>query len=304
MIVKATVRVILLGAALGLCLIAVPAPAAELRDVRVGIYDTFTRIVFEFDGPVQFRQPDLQGQGSFTVRFINAESDLTDRALQAKTKGLARLKILNQAPHLVADVGLPFTHLTLKAFTLTGPQRVVVDAYKTKPPAQRITIKDLVIKESLQPATPQAEKMQPASSRQPDTTALPAEKKAVPKIPQVTTAQKDPPPNVAATQSQATQAVVPQPPKQGITPKLKKANVQRNKKNKEPFLSRQIQSYLTIALIVIGCGIVILIGIIFFQKRRPPKAVKRTKTDDGLQSSADVMAAIDAKIKEKLQKYK
>jgi hypothetical protein len=60
---------------------------------------------------------------------------------------------------------------------------------------------------------------------------------------------------------------------------------------------------LIIALITIGLGIVALIGFILLKKRRTPGGTKQDQTDDLLQSTEKVLATIDAKIKEKLQKY-
>jgi len=304
---KATVRFILLEAALVLWLLAVQLNAAQLNDVRVGVYDTFTRIVFEFDGPVQFQNPALQGQGAFTVRFLNSGSLLPGQTLQAKTKGLAYLKLSPQAPDLVADVGLPFTHFKLKAFALRGPQRIVVDAYETKPPPAPITIKDVVVKESMQPAAiPSTGTAQPPTDRRTTIKAAPVDEKQAPPQPvKVKTVQSDPKPMDAPKPVKPTRTVVKSQPQKNTAVKIKKSKVkaQRSQKAKTPFLTQSVQRYLTIALIVIGCGIVILIGFILLQKRRPPKAVNRTETDDVLQSTEDVLTAIDAKIKEKLKKY-
>lgn len=295
-------------AALVLWLLAVQLNAAQLNDVRVGVYDTFTRIVFEFNGPVQFQDPILRGQGAFTVKFINSESALPDRPLQAKTKRLTFLRLSRQATHLVADIGLSFAHLKLKAFALTGPQRVVVDAYETKPPPAPITIKDVVVKESMRPAAgPSAKTAQAPADRRP----TPPKAAPVPDTPaprqavQAKTVKSAPKPKTAPTPAKPTQTVAQrQPPKRAaVETKSTQIKTKRAKKAEAPFLTQRIQRYLTIALIVIGCGIVILIGFILLQKRRPPKAVTRAQGDDVLQSTEDVLTAIDAKIKEKLKTY-
>jgi len=306
---KATVRFILFEAALVLWFFAVQINAAQLNDVRVGVYDTFTRIVFEFNGPVQFQDPNLRSQGAFAVRFLDSKSALPDPTLQAKTKGLAYLKFSQQTSDLVADVGLPFAHLKLKAFALTGPHRIVVDAYETKPPPAPIKIKDVVIKESMQPAVvPSTGTAQPPAKRR--TTApkaVPVADKPAPLQPvKAKTVQNDPKTRAKAAPAQPLPTVTQQrqPPKQAAAESKKpKIKTKKSKKSKAPFMTERIQRYLTLVLIVIGCGIVILIGFILLQKRRPPKAVKRAEAEDALQSTEEVLTAIDTKIKEKLQKY-
>ncbi len=305
---KATVRFILFEAALVFWLLAVQLNAAQLNDVRVGVYDTFTRIVFEFNGPVQFQDPDLRHQGAFTVRFLTSESAMTDPALQAKTKGLAYLKFSRQEPDLVADVGLPFTQIKLKAFALTGPHRIVVDAYETKPLPAPITVKGVVIKESIQQvAVPSAKTGKPPSDgRTTAPEAVSVVHKPAPRQPvKAKTVKGDPKAQAEATPAKPTRTISkPQPQKQTkVQSKKTKVKTKQPQKSKAPLMTQGIQRYLAIALIVIGFVIVVLIGFILIQKRRPPKAVKRTEADDELQSTEDVLTAIDTKIKEKLQKY-
>ena len=299
---KATVRCILFEAALGLWLFAVPLNAAQLNDVRVGVYDTFTRVVFEFNGPIQFQKPRLLEQGEFDVTFLNANSALTPAALKAKTKGLTNLTLTPQASHLVAKVKLPFTRLTLKTFALSGPERVVVDAYETKPPPASIKIKDMVVKESAQAGKPAPSTVQPQANTsaaakgdaaKPAPTAAPASNSntAALKPSPKATAEK-PPVTLSRTQ--------PRP-----LPKLRQVKTAQQpvKKRKAPFLTQQRKQYLITALIVIGCAVILLVGVLLLQRKRRPKGAKHQQTEDILQTTDDVLAAIDAKIKEKIQKY-
>jgi hypothetical protein len=220
--------------------------------------------------------------------------------VQTKSKGLAYLKFTRQAPHLVADVGLPFANLKLKAFALTGPQRVVVDAYETKPPPAPITVKSVVTRESMQQAAA------PSADRHTTAKAAPVAEKPAPTQPVKTKAvQSDSKPKATPKPSKPARTVTQRQPQKrtAVATKKTKATTPRSKKTKAPFLTPSMQRYLIIALIVIGCGIVILIGFILIQKRRPPRAVNRTEADDVLQSTEDVLTAIDTKIKEKLKKY-
>ena len=306
---KATVRFILFGVLLGLWLSVSPLNAAELSDVRVGTYDTFTRVVFQFDEPVQFDTPIVPSQGTFIIRFRDARTSLSAQSLKSKSKGLNFLKVSSQAPHLKADVGLPFSNLAIKAFALKGPHRVVVDVYETKPPPARITIKDVVIKDTQQRAQPVPKKPQPATASAPQAkpaptpvkpvTPLPAKTKPAPKPKVTKTVPVPAKPQKSIVRQQPTQPTVTK-----TAPKKKpaKAKAKKAKQTKSSFLNKDLQRYLTIALIVIGCTIVVLIGLILIKKRRTPRPAEHTETEDLLESTEDVLSAIDDKIKEKLQK--
>ena len=305
---KATVRFTLFGALLGLWFSANPLNAAELKDVRVGTYDTFTRVVFQFDRPVKFDKPIVQNQGAFTVIFRDVKTSLSAQSLKSKSKGLNSLKISSQAPHLKADVILPFSNIAIKAFALKGPDRVVVDVYETKPPPARITIKDVVIKDSKQKAPPAAK------TAQTTTASVPSKAKAA--APPVKPAKPLPAKMKPVTKTQATKttpvptkppkAIVRQQPQKQPTPKKKsaKVKVKKPKKTEKSFLNKDMQRYLTIALVVIGCAIVVLIGFMLIKKRRTPKPAVHSETEDLLESTEDVLTAIDDKIKEKLHKLK
>jgi hypothetical protein len=60
---------------------------------------------------------------------------------------------------------------------------------------------------------------------------------------------------------------------------------------------------LILVLIVIGCAIILLVGLLLLKRRRKPADTQHDQPDDLLQSTEQVLEAIDAKIKEKLQKY-
>lgn len=53
-----------------LCQTVLPADAAQLMYIRVGEYESMTRLVFEFDGKVMFKGPQIRGPGRVEVDFI------------------------------------------------------------------------------------------------------------------------------------------------------------------------------------------------------------------------------------------
>jgi hypothetical protein len=305
--VKAFARFILLEAAIGLCILAFPLHAAQLTDIRVGRYDTFTRIVFEFKDQIQYQKPIVQEPGKLTVTFLNAETTLADRALQTRSKGLEFFSLTPKPPHLVAALGFPFVDFKLKTFTLTGPQRLVLDVYQTRPSGERITLKPVIIKQSIEPTPPKVQTL-PATAAVPPKQAaapLPEEKPVVHQAPETPSAPSALSAAPAPVPDGARAAIAPGSPRKQAA--LKKSpsqsKVKTSKTVKTSFIDRSLQQHLILVLIVIGCAIILLVGLLLLKRRRKPADTQHDQPDDLLQSTEQVLEAIDAKIKEKLQKY-
>lgn len=104
-----------------------------LSSVRTGEHGKFTRIVFEFQNAVQFKNPKIIDKGKFSVLFLDCSTDLplltvywADSFQKVKS-----VKFIKNKSNLTAEVKLTFPHFLLKAFSLSNPDRVVVDAYKS-----------------------------------------------------------------------------------------------------------------------------------------------------------------------------
>ena len=108
------------------------AQAANLRDVRTGKHEKFTRVVFEFQDNVLFESPEIKGKGNFSVVFLDSSTTLP-RLTLFKTGPIQlvhSIEFVQQKSNLIANVRLSFPYFILKAFPLSGPDRIVVDAYQ------------------------------------------------------------------------------------------------------------------------------------------------------------------------------
>jgi hypothetical protein len=122
--VQRSSRVIfVLGAAL-LWLAALPATAANLKDVRIGVHEQYTRIVLETDASAPC---EIQSSGDEAlVLRLNADSGVKEIA----GKQSAHLTSVEVVP---VDVGLSEIRIALrgpvevKKLVLTAPDRVVLD---------------------------------------------------------------------------------------------------------------------------------------------------------------------------------
>lgn len=118
-----------------LCLSVLPAEAARLLYIRVGEYESLTRIVFEFDGTVKFKGPEISGPGQVAVDFMDATTN--NPALQKmrdRSGHIEKIEFVQGKSLLTANVGLTSSSFNLKTFYLFTPDRLVLDLYWTAAP--------------------------------------------------------------------------------------------------------------------------------------------------------------------------
>jgi hypothetical protein len=148
------------------------AHAANLKYVRTAKHQDFTRIVFEFQNTAQFKEPVIYGEGNFSVAFPDSTTVLP-RQILYKTTQIQRVRSIEftqKKTLLTAVIKLSFSDFELKAFSLSDPNRVVIDAYKTPPPPSEI-----VAEESLH-ARPMAKELKETEAK--DSKAVPEESPA------------------------------------------------------------------------------------------------------------------------------
>jgi len=122
-----------------------------LTFVRTDEHENFTRIVFEFQNAVQFKDPKIKDKGKFSIQFLDSSTNL-DSLTVYWTDSLQKvqsIKFIKDKSNLTANVTLTFPYFRLKSFSLSDPDRVVVDAYSISTPS-----KDAVLKLSLDAGVP------------------------------------------------------------------------------------------------------------------------------------------------------
>jgi hypothetical protein len=115
------------------------AQAANLRDVRTGKHEKFTRVVFEFQDNVLFERPEIKGKGEFSVVFLDSSTSLP-RLTLFKTGPIQlvhSVEFVRQKSNLIANVRLSFPYFILKSFPLSDPNRIIVDVYQVPSPPQK-----------------------------------------------------------------------------------------------------------------------------------------------------------------------
>jgi hypothetical protein len=106
-----------------------PSWAALLKDIRIGEYETYTRIVFEFDSAV--RQPVIsQTAEQVQVVLTGTQPDLKRRLPLEGNRYLRDIKIQSVHPDKISII---IQHdariLRISSFELHSPPRLVLDAH-------------------------------------------------------------------------------------------------------------------------------------------------------------------------------
>ena len=110
------------------------AQAANLKYVRAGEHGSFTRVVFEFQGVVRSRAPTKIGKGKYYVIFFDMTTALPRQTLNKITKGIQSVELVQEESRLTANITLSFPYFKLKTFSLSNPDRFIIDAYRMSSP--------------------------------------------------------------------------------------------------------------------------------------------------------------------------
>jgi hypothetical protein len=123
-----------------LCLTVLSADAAHLLYIRVGEYESMTRIVFEFDNTIKFKGPEIKNPRQVSVDFFDTTT--VNPALQKmrdRSGRIEKIEFVQNKSLLTATIGLTASSFNLKSFYLFTPDRVVLDIYWTGAPVASVT---------------------------------------------------------------------------------------------------------------------------------------------------------------------
>jgi hypothetical protein len=144
------------------------AQAANLKDVRTGMHEKFTRVVFEFQDNVLFESPEIKGKGNFSVIFLDSSTTLPRLTLfkTGPIQLVRSIELIRQKSNLIANVRLSFPYFILKAFPLSGPDRIVIDAYQVSSPSEKSEQKEFLREKPLAETSTTPEEKEPKKAPQ------------------------------------------------------------------------------------------------------------------------------------------
>jgi hypothetical protein len=239
------------------------AQAANLNYVRAGEHGSFTRVVFEFQGMVQSTAPTIIGRGKFHVIFFDMTTALPRQTLNKTTKGIQSVELIQEESRLTANITLSFPYFKLKTFSLSNPDRFIIDAYRMSSPP-----KTSELEESLQaePLNAEPDTDEPLQTK-PDT--------------------EEPlhagPDNV----------VLPEPAGTDQMNRTKNFSIDGN---------YNVQIYLLALLNVLTLIIIALLSLYLLRRRRTIDSERLREVFGSLKTTDERVATIDALIKKELEK--
>jgi stringent starvation protein B len=236
-----------------------PAGAAKLSAGRIGRHSSYSRIVFEFEEPAQYRIQEQKDIGRLAVVFFDSFGDVPQSLATENSRCIQAAVIAKQDEDLVADISLFSPRYRLKPFTLQNPFRMVLDIF---------------------------------CSEETDSTPLPPESnKAAP-----VNASSVQPPLPAPSES----------PSRPTRPLNQQNNIPLRMENfgPAPVKNSAFQKDIIAILAALSLIIIILAGVIVLQHRSHPKNTGINAGRIRLKTSRDMLASIDAQIRDKLQANK
>ncbi len=107
-----------------------PLDAAQLQDIRVGSYENFTRIVFEFDQPFQFSTPISNNYGKILVPLHDTYSSFQPAEVLQQIGQISRIEFKEDDSNILStEITVEDAEFRLIHFTLSKPERLVLDIY-------------------------------------------------------------------------------------------------------------------------------------------------------------------------------
>ena len=292
------------------------ALAAKLLEIRTGKKSGFTRLVFQFETPPRFQVQGKSAPGQLTIIFLDT-SPGSPLGKQTYADPVKAIEVNRDGSNLKAVVVHSMPHFRLKTFRLTEPHRVVFDLYPAAVAESQVKLNKLVVKESVEAASP-LKKPPPLPKAEPEP---PAEE------PELPAATDTPPPALESkpeSSASGPEATEPEPVKlpepspsvgkapekntgtttaslQPSNPTTTKTDSSDNESTGSAFVT--FQRNMIIVLAGISIIILALIGFLMMQRKNNTPKSRPVEPVQELKTTADVMATIDARIKEKFKQY-
>ena len=110
-----------------LLLVAAPAQANRINQVRVGNHPNFTRLVFEMDAFTGYQVERQIGADGVEQLTVTLDASTPMRAITSKSIGIESVDIPASTDHAIAQIRLRKPGLQMKEMILSNPPRIVLD---------------------------------------------------------------------------------------------------------------------------------------------------------------------------------
>ena len=110
-----------------LLLVAAPAWANRIVQVRVGQHPTFTRLVFEMDAFTGYQVERRAGTDGTGQLIVTLEASTPPREIRSKSVGIESVRVVERAGQAIAKIRLRKSDFQMKEMILSNPPRIVLD---------------------------------------------------------------------------------------------------------------------------------------------------------------------------------
>jgi hypothetical protein len=295
----------LLSACIGLFFWIHPSQAALLKDIRVGEYDTFTRIVFELDKASQAEPVISDNSDHLRVVFRDMTADLVRKIPIERSHHVKEVRLWQEKGQLSAVFKLDTPFVDTKSSSMIDPPRVVVDVHwqavaGEKPvsaAASRPTDTTAATPETaLLPQESMLAPFEPPGSLPSRVSEAPAEAAKAVTLPEVTPPLAESQPaelSVSTPPAPSIQQSIPTPVETDVIPPVAGSNRPTN----------WLQYYLVIGLVILTIVILLMLVVMLLARYRWANNKLLIHPNENLQRQADQIATINMRIKEELKRY-
>jgi len=278
--------------------------AASLKDIRVGQYDNYTRIVLEFDDPIEFQTIKPQAQGHLTIVFPDAWPNMVRKIPLERSQRLKDIQIWQRQNELSVVLAFDFDHFRYEYFQLNAPPRIALDIYQLAaaetPPIQASTgVKPRDGHQATAKSSEFDTRKSPAHDDQSPSQLKDLQAQAVEQSPAVLSADNT---EKRATQKTSTDKDSEVP--KHVPPVIKQQDLSQTPKTEHPKTGTfQLQFYLVLALVIITIVILVLLLLMLLFRHRWAGEKGKSSTGESLQRQDQRIASLNERIQEQLKRY-
>lgn len=294
----------LLSAGFVMVVLVYTTQAAQLRDIRVGEYESFTRIVFELDTPAAPEPVVSLSSGQLELVFTNTAVELTRKIPVERSQHIKSIQIWNKKSQLSAVLSFDFVRFRHQSFALNNPPRIVLDVQPldSGPNASA----------AISPAEPNPNKGKLPPVAESKTSGPFSSKVQESSIAVQETVHAD-----AGVESDNNRNFPISNKNQKTGPATQESGIKNRGKmtsetpipasvaapRKPAKQSSRLQFYLVVVLVLITIVILVLLLLMLLSKHRWTDDKSRLNAREFLQSQDKRIASLDARIEEQLKRY-
>lgn len=270
------------------------ANAAQLRDIRVGEYKSYTRIVFELDSPIGNPEIKPQKSGQLSVSFKNTKANLKRKIPVERSRHVEAIQIWQRKDKLSIVLNFGYNHFRVESSAFKSPPRIAVDVF----PLSEAPEKDKPY------ARPPVEP-DPKDAGPEDIDETPKEVPVQTTIKSDTTTAPAPMPLVEKDDNKPDRRTseVVEPQKKPHSESISPVNITKDDAYKSPKKRGRIQLYLVIALVIMTIIILTLLLLMLLTSQRLSAKKKSLDTNELLNRQDKEIASLDTQINEQLKEF-